>query len=228
MPPRQSGAATKWGRSRQRRVRVRASGGRPLVQNSPGRNRRGWTTMLRYSVCCTAPLTAQQWAKRHIGRGAKIDNLVQVGHACTGRRRYVALRPGRARGHNPHRQPLHPCRASGHSRTSYDWRWRHANGPEWSADRRARRCNLFRVSGDGKSGVAKVGGSFQQAARLTKGSACSAGGSGASQRNNRMSKGRAATESRWRPTFARGLAALCADWLPAPRSAGRPSQSFRL
>ena len=100
----------------------------------------------------------------HIGRGAKIDNLVQVGHACkVGEDTLLCGQVGLA-GTTRRRQSLHSGRAGGRGGAPDDRRRRDALGAKRRAHRRSRRRDLFRLSRDGQSRLAKIGRGVQSPA----------------------------------------------------------------
>ena len=100
----------------------------------------------------------------HIGRGTKIDNLVQVGHACkVGEDTLLCGQVGLGGNHRSG-QSLHPGGTSRRGGPPDDRRRRHRLGPERRSRRRAGRGHLLRLSRDGQSGVAKIRGRFQPAA----------------------------------------------------------------
>ena len=84
-----------------------------------------------------------------IGRGTKIDNLVQVGHACTVGEDTLAVRPGGPGGNHARRQSLHFRRTGRRGRPSHHRRRRHAHGAKRSAHRRAGERRLLGIPGDG-------------------------------------------------------------------------------
>ena len=117
-----------------------------------------------------------------IGRGTKIDNMVQVGHACkVGEDTLLCGQVGLA----GTTQIGNKCILAGQVGTAGhldDWRWRNADGAERRPHGCACRSDLFGLSGDGESGVAEIGGCFQpaagiaeRAARITRRSRASAG-----------------------------------------------------
>ena len=85
------------------------------------------------------------------------------------RRGHAAVRPSGPRRHYQGRQSLHSRRASGRCGTFDDRRWSDAHRAIGCADRRAGGCDLFGLSGDGQSGVAKIGGGFQSLAGAAEG-----------------------------------------------------------
>jgi len=101
----------------------------------------------------------------HIGRGTKIDNLVQVGHACKVRG-HAALRTGRPCRHDARGQPLYPRRTSRRRGSFDDRRRRDADGAERRSRGRSRRRDLLRLPRDGQSCLAKIRRRLQPPARL--------------------------------------------------------------
>ncbi len=102
----------------------------------------------------------------HIGRGTKIDNLVQVGHACkVGEDTLLCGQVGLA-GTTERGQSLHPGGTGRRGGPLDNRRRRDRHRPERSSHRRSCRGHLLRVSCDGQSRVAKIGRRFQPAAGI--------------------------------------------------------------
>ncbi len=99
-----------------------------------------------------------------IGRGTKIDNLVQVGHASTvGEDTLLCGRVGLAgTTHVGNRCIL--AGQVGAARASHNRRRRHVDRAERSAHRRSRERRLFRLSRHGQSRVAEICGGLQSPA----------------------------------------------------------------
>ncbi len=103
-----------------------------------------------------------------IGRGTKIDNLVQVGHACkVGDDTMLCGQVGLGR-HYESRRPLHSCGASGNRRPPHHRRPRGTDRAVRSSLRRARRYRLLGVSRDGNFGLAQIGRGLQPPTRNAK------------------------------------------------------------
>ena len=104
-----------------------------------------------------------------IGRGTKIDNLVQVGHACkVGEDTLLCGQVGLA-GTTHVGNQCNSRRASWRGGPPDDWRWRDSDG----AKRRPHRCSagrdFFRLSRDEQSGLAQIGGRLQSFAGIAEG-----------------------------------------------------------
>ncbi len=105
-----------------------------------------------------------------IGQGAKLDNLVHIGHSCTIGHDTLALRPGRPGRHYRRRQQRHPGRTSRRQRPRKNRRRSHSHSPKRHPPRRSRRSHGQRRSRHRSQIVVKVLRRLRQAAGDSQGS----------------------------------------------------------